>query len=122
MRKALKLRNGGKLATKLRGLTMKFDSYKMRFEHMMNQHLRVMSSMIQKLKSIGNKFIDEQEVQAVICSVPSLWETMCQNMTHNENIKTFNDIAHHLELEVERLEVAKLISSMHMVETSLRKV
>ena len=30
------------------------------------------------------------------------------NMTHNENIKTFKDIEHHLELEVERLEAAKL--------------
>ena len=78
--------------------------------------------MIQKLKSIGNKLTDEQEVQAVICSLPRSWESMCQNMTHNENIKTFNDMARHLELEAERLEVAKPISSMHMVETSLRKV
>ena len=29
------------------------------------------------------------------------------NMTHNENIKTFADIARHLELEDERLEAAK---------------
>ena len=28
-------------------------------------------------------------------------------MTHNENIKTFADIARHLELEDERLEAAK---------------
>ena len=35
MWKALKLRYGGTSATRLRGLTMKFDSYKMRSEHMM---------------------------------------------------------------------------------------
>ena len=29
------------------------------------------------------------------------------NMTHNESIKTFADIARHLELEDERLESAK---------------
>ena len=46
MWKALKLRYGGTSATRLRGLTMKFDSYKMRFEHTMKQHLWAMSSMI----------------------------------------------------------------------------
>ena len=46
---------------------------------------------------------------------------MCQNLTHNENIKTFDDVARHLELEVEHLEAAKPISSMHVVETSTRK-
>ena len=35
MWKALKLRYGGTSATRLRGLTMKFDSYKMRSEHTM---------------------------------------------------------------------------------------
>ena len=46
MWKALKLRYGGTSATRLHGLTMKFDSYKMHFEHTMKQHLRAMSSMI----------------------------------------------------------------------------
>ena len=35
MWKALKLKYGGTSATRLRGLTMKFDSYKMRTEHNM---------------------------------------------------------------------------------------
>ena len=42
-------------------------------------------------------------------------------MTHNENIKTFDDVARHLELEAEHLKAAKLISSVHMAETSSRK-
>ena len=43
----------------------------------------------------------------MIRSLPASWEHMKVNMTHNENIKTFADIAHHLELEDERLEAAK---------------
>ena len=121
MWKALKLRYEGTSATILHGLTMKFDSYKMHSEHMMKQHLRAMSSMIRKLKSAGNNLTDKQQVQAVIRSLPSSWETMCQNLTHNENIKTFDDVTHHLELEAKRLEAAKPISSVHMAETSLRK-
>ena len=46
---------------------------------------------------------------------------MCQNLTHNENIKTFDDVARHLELKAECLEAAKPISSVHMAETSLCK-
>nr|POE88869.1 hypothetical protein CFP56_37404 [Quercus suber] len=71
MWKALKLRYGVTSATRLCGLTMKFDSYKMCSEHTMSQHLRVMSSMIREFKSVGNNLTDEQQVQAVIRSLPS---------------------------------------------------
>ena len=64
--------------------------------------------MITELKSAGHQLTDEQQVQAVIRSLPASWEHMKVNMTHNESIKTFADIAHHLELEDERLESAKL--------------
>ena len=50
--------------------------------------------------------------------LPSSWETICQNLTHNVNIKTFDDVARHLELEGERLEATKPISSVHMAKTS----
>ena len=53
--------------------------------------------------------------------LPSSWETVCQNLTHNENIKTFDDVARHLELEAERLEAAKPISSVHLAKTSSHK-
>ena len=119
--KALKLRYGGTSATRLHGLTMKFDSYKMHSKHTMKQHLRAMSSMIWELKSVGNNLTDEQQVQAVIRSLPSSWETICQNLTHNENIKTFDDVVRHLELETEHLEATKPISFVHMAKTSLCK-
>jgi hypothetical protein len=57
--KALKVRYGGTSATRLRGLTMKFDSYKMRSEHTMKQHLRAMSTMIRELKTAENNLTDE---------------------------------------------------------------
>jgi hypothetical protein len=57
----------------------------------------------------------------VIRSLPSSWEAMSQNLTHNENIKTFDDVSRHLELEAERLEAAKPNSSAYVAESSSRK-
>ena len=57
--KALKERYGGTSITRLHGLTMKFDSYKMRSEHTMKQHIRAMSTMIRELKTAGNNLTDE---------------------------------------------------------------
>ena len=42
-------------------------------------------------------------------------------MTHNENIKSFNDVARHLELEVECLEAAKPSGFVYMAETNSRR-
>ena len=39
-------------------------------------------------------------------------------MTHNENIKSFDDVARHLEFEAERLEAAKPNCSIYMAETN----
>jgi hypothetical protein len=121
MWEALKLKYGGTSATRLRGLTVRFDFYKMRSDHTMKQHLRVMSSMIRELKTAGNQLTDEQQVQAVIRSLPSSWEAMSQNLTHNENIKTFDDVSRHLELEAERLEAAKPNNSAYLAESSSRR-
>lgn len=121
MWKALKAKYGGTSATRLRGLTIRFDSYKMRPEHTMRQHLRTMSSMIRELKAAGNNLTDEQQIQALIRSLPETWDDMSLNLTHNENLKTFDDVGRHLELEAERREAAKPKSSAHMVESSSRK-
>ena len=65
----------------------------------MKQHLRKMSNMIIELKDAGHILTDEQQVQAVIHSLPQSWEHMKVYLTHNENIKTFKDTMRHLELE-----------------------
>ena len=44
------------------------------------------------------------------------------NMNHNENIKTFADIARHLELEDERLEAAKPNAQAYVAESSSKQV
>ena len=81
--------------TRLRQLTLKFDGYMKRQNHTMRQHLTIMSKMISELRVVGHEMTDEQQVQAVICSLPSSWEHMCVNLTHNDNIKTFDDVACH---------------------------
>ncbi|KAF5469104.1 hypothetical protein F2P56_013200 [Juglans regia] len=121
MWEALKLKFGETSATRLRGLIMRFDSYKMRSDHIMKQHLRAMSTMIRELKSAGNNLTDEQQAQAVILSLPNSWENMSQNLTHNENIKDFDDISRHLELEAERLEATKPNHTAYVADSGSRK-
>ena len=43
------------------------------------------------------------------------------NMTHNDNIRTFDDIAHHLELEAKRLEAARPNAQAYVTESSSKK-
>ena len=46
---------------------------------------------------------------------------MMVNMTHNESVKTFNDIVRHFELEVERLVVTRPNVQAYVVESSSHK-
>ena len=82
----------------------------------MRQHLIVMSNMISKLRVAGHDMTDEQEVSVLIRSLPSSWEHMCVNLTHNDNIKTFDDVAHHVKLEEDRFLVEKLVQEAFMTE------
>ena len=96
---ALAQRFGGTSLSKLRSLTIKFDTYKKRPENSMKKHLREMSNMISELKDAGHVLTDEQQVQAVIRSLPHSWEHMKIHLTHNEGIRTLEDAMKHLELE-----------------------
>ena len=109
---------GGLLATKLRELVMKFRNYKIRPSHTIKQHLRKMKRMIRELKTSRHIFIDEQQVEAVIRSLLKNWEHMVVNMTHNQNVKTFDDIVRHLELEAKRLMVARPNEQAYVVITT----
>ena len=75
----------------------------------MRQHLTVMSNMISKFRAVGHDMTDEQQVQAMIRSLPSHWEHIRVNLTHNDNIKTIDDIALHVKLEEDRLLAEKPI-------------
>ena len=59
---------------------------------------------------------DEQQVQFVICSFPNNWKHIRVNLTHNDNIKTFNDVAHHVELEEDKLLVENPVYEAFMTE------
>lgn len=60
-----------------------------------------MKRMIRELKIFGHVLTNELQVEVVIRSLAKSWEYMVVNVTHNENVKTFYDIAHQLELEDE---------------------
>ena len=59
--------------------------------------------MISELRVAGHEMLNEQQVQAMIHSLPSHWEHMRVNLTHNDNIKTFDDVARHVELDEDKL-------------------
>ena len=67
-----------------------------------------MSNMISELRAVGHDMIDEQQVQVVIRSLLSHWEHMRVNLTYN-NIKTFDDVARHVELKESRFLTEKPI-------------
>jgi hypothetical protein len=50
---------------------------------------------------------NEQQIQAVIRSLPHTWVHLKVNLTQNESIKTLNNAVRHLELEEDRIEASK---------------
>ena len=110
---ALKEKFGGVSLTKLRSLTIKFDTYKKHPDHTIKRHLREMSNMISELNDAGHKLTEEQKIQAVIRSLPNNWEHMRMHLTHSVNVKTFQDAVRHLELEEDRLLSIKVNTEVH---------
>ena len=53
--------------------------------------------------------------------LPDNREHMKVNLTHNESIKTFTDVAHHVKLEDERLVAARLRGQAFMAESSSQR-
>ena len=77
--------------------------------------------MMKELKTSRHVFIDEQQVEAVIKSLPKSCEHMVVNMTHDKSVKTFDDIVCYLELEVERLMVGRPNEQAHVAESRSHK-
>jgi hypothetical protein len=77
-------------------------------------------NIISELRGVEHKMTDEQQVQAVIRSLPSNWKHMRVNLTHNDNIKTFDDVARHVELEEDRFHAKKPINKAFIFETKMR--
>ena len=73
--------------------------------------------MISELRSVGHQLTDEQQVQAVICSILNAWEDLRINLTQNDNIKTFDDVAQHVELEEDSLLADKPVGQAYMTKS-----
>ena len=115
---ALKSKFGETSVTRLRSLTIRFDTYKKLPNDSMRKHLRKMSNMVTELKDVGHVLTDEQQVQAVIHSLPTSWDQLKMHLTHNEGIKNMEDVGRHLELEEERLEAAKPSTEVYVAGSS----
>ena len=76
----------------------------------MTEHLRLMFGMIRDIKAGRNVLTDEQQVQAILLSIPDSSVSMKQIMTHNENMKYFANISRHVKLETECQEVTKFVA------------
>ena len=59
-----------------------------------------MSALIRDLEAAGNNLSDEQQLIAVMRSLPEpTWGQVKLILTHSKNIKTFANISRHLKLE-----------------------
>ncbi|KAF7150695.1 hypothetical protein RHSIM_Rhsim02G0157300 [Rhododendron simsii] len=82
----------------------------------MHEHLRVILAMIRDFRTADNVLTDEKQILAVLGSLPDeTWDHFKLTMTHNEMVKTFNDLKCHLELEAE-LQDAKRGNAVFVVE------
>ncbi|OMO96514.1 Zinc finger, CCHC-type [Corchorus olitorius] len=115
---ALKEKFGNVSDTKLKQLVNNFDNYKKRLENNMRQHLQEMSNMMRELKIAGHVLNGQQQVQVVVRSLPRGWEYMNVMLTHNDSIKTFADVQHHLELEEKRLMAMSNHPEVNMAQSS----
>ena len=53
----------------------------------------------------------------MIRSLPSAWEHLCINLTHSDNIKTFDDVARHVKLEEDCLLANKPYGVAYMTQS-----
>ncbi|KAF7131512.1 hypothetical protein RHSIM_Rhsim09G0205400 [Rhododendron simsii] len=93
----LKIAYGTTSATRLRALTLKFESYVMDPKHTMAENLRMMSAMIRNLKAAGYALTDEQLVMLLPMS------------------------SRHLELEAERMGVLPELAKLHITDVAQRQ-
>ena len=117
---AIKIQYGETSTTRLRQLILKFDGYKKHQNQTMRQYFIIMSNLINELRGAKHEMTDEQQVQVVIHSLPSNWEHIRVNLTHNDNIKIFDDVARHVELEEDRLLAEKPINKAFISETKMQ--
>ncbi|KAL5731755.1 hypothetical protein ACHQM5_004455 [Ranunculus cassubicifolius] len=94
----VKLQLGGTPATRRRQLMLNFNLFKKLPHTTMEEHLATMSNMIKELWRNGQALSDEEQVLAVIRSLPPSWENIRTSLTQDDNIRNFDDVSKHLVL------------------------
>ena len=73
-----------------------------------------------ELQGVGHEMTNEQQVQEVILSLLSNQEHIRVNLTNNDNIKTFDVVACHVELKEDPLHTKEPIDEVFMSEKMCR--
>ena len=98
-------------------MTLKFGSHKKQSNQTMRQRLTIMSNMISELKGTDQELTTEQHIQDMIPPILNAWEHLKIILTHYDNIKTFDDVARHVELEKDRFLADKTSGQAYMTES-----
>ncbi|OMO70377.1 hypothetical protein COLO4_28640 [Corchorus olitorius] len=118
---ALKEKFGNVFDTKLKQLVIKFDNFKKRPENNMRQHLQEMSDMMRELKIAGHVLNDQQQVQAVVRSLPrELEEERLMAMSNHPEIKMVQSSKRGGSSH-KRKKVVRMSSKMTMLNHMLRE-
>ncbi|CAO2830762.1 unnamed protein product [Amaranthus hypochondriacus] len=93
-------------ATRLRTLHLSWLQYKIDSSRSVPEHIRAMSAMLRDLGAGGIEISEYEQVNNVIRSLPDnddRWSPFKALMSHNVNLKSFTEIARHVEMQDERL-------------------
>ena len=99
----LKIWFGQTSATRIRTLCLKWMQFQLDVGRTMTEQLRTLSDIVRDLKAADQDIHEDGQALNVIraLSKTKLWENS-QVMAHNDDIKTFDVISKHLEMEDER--------------------
>ena len=100
----LKIRFSQTSATRLRTLCLKWMQFQLDAGRPVIEQLQNLSGIVRDLRSAGQDIPEDEQAQNVIRALPDtkLWQNFLQVMAYNKNIKTFDAISKHLEMEDER--------------------
>ena len=91
-------------AIRLRTLRLKWTQFKLDAGRPVTEQLWTLSGIVCDLKAARQDIPEDEQALNVMRALPKtkLRENFSQVMAHNDNIKTFNAISKHLEMEDER--------------------
>ena len=115
---ALRKMFGGVSLTKLRSLTIKFDTYKKRLDHTMKKTSKRDVQYDQWIEWFWLCVDRGAKDSSCHLFFAQHWEHMRMHLTHSRNIRNFKDAAWYLELEEDRLASVKVNAQVHYAQGS----